>query len=112
MIFDSCDIVILPFPLTDRLSLKRRPALVLSAGAAFNSPAGQVVLAMIVSSGNAPMPLDVPITERASTGLKAEAVVRMKLFTVDRRNIVRKTGRLSAKDAHAVQTALAELLAL
>ena len=47
-------VVRLPFPFTDRLAMKNRPALVLSDAARFNVPADHSVLAMISSAGNPP----------------------------------------------------------
>lgn len=109
MIFEAFDTVVVPFPFTDRTAAKRRPALVLSS-AAFNGPAGHAVLAMITSAKNAPWPLDVPITDREAAGLTAESVVRMKLFTLDARLVLRKAGRLAEADAAAVRASLMELL--
>jgi mRNA interferase MazF len=70
------------------------------------------VLAMITSAANAPWPLDVPITDGASAGLRAASVIRMKLFTLDNQLILRKAGVLSSKDRQTVLTTLRKLLAL
>lgn len=67
---------------------------------------------MITSRKNAPWPLDVPISGEAEAGLAAPSVVRMKLFTLDNRLVIRKIGRLSKPDRVAVQSALARLLVL
>lgn len=56
-------VVRVPFPFTDRLASKNRPALVLSDAGAFNAPAGHVVLAMITSARNPPWPLDCSIDD-------------------------------------------------
>jgi len=78
-------VVRLPFPFTDRLATKNRPALVLSDAARFNVPAGHSVLAMITSAGNPPWPLDCELRGREAAGLPAPSKVRMKLFTLDNR---------------------------
>ena len=104
------DIVVVPFPFTDKAAQKRRPALVISDARAFNRPADHSVVAMITSSGNAPWPLDVPITDLKSAGLPSPSVVRMKLFTLDHRFVLRKAGKLAAGDARAVEAALAALM--
>ena len=52
-------VVVVPFPFTDRATTKRRPALVLSAKA-FNRN-GHSVLAMITSASHRPWPGDTPI---------------------------------------------------
>ena len=41
------EVVVVPFPFTDRKTNKRRPALILSDDIKFNTPSGHAVLAMI-----------------------------------------------------------------
>lgn len=108
--FDRFDVVVVPFPFTDKAAEKRRPAVVLSDGKAFNQPAGHSVMAMITSVGNAPWPLDTAIADLKSAGLPAASVVRMKLFTLDHRFVLRKAGKLSAADAKKVDQALKRAL--
>lgn len=99
----------MPFPFTDRNAAKRRPALILSDAAAID--AGHSVMAMITSRGNAPWPLDVEIRDLESAGLAAPSKVRMKLFTLDNRFVLRRAGKLAARDAKAVAAGLRKLLA-
>lgn len=103
-------VVRVPFPFTDRLASKNRPALVLSDAGAFNAPAGHVVLAMITSARNPPWPLDCSIDDLAAAGLPAPSVVRAKLFTLDARLIRGVLGRLAEPDAARVRDRLARLL--
>jgi len=100
---------VVPFPFTDSSAAKRRPALVLSTQA-FNDRAAHVVLAMITSRENRAWPLDVEIHDLPHAGLGHPSVVRMKLFTLDERFILRKAGALGAADRAAVQRALGRLL--
>lgn len=109
MTYDAGDIVVVPFPFTDRATTKRRPAVVLS-DAAFGGAIGQSVLAMITSAKQSGWPLDVTIEDRAITGLDAACVVRMKLITLDHRLIVRRAGSLGAGDRDALSRAVKELL--
>ena len=53
--FKVFDVVVVPFPFTDRAAVKRRSALVVS-GAAFNDSHARVVLAMITSAVHAGWP--------------------------------------------------------
>ena len=96
--FERFDVVVVPFPFTDSAASKRRPALVISNAEAFNLPAGHSVLAMITSAGNAAWPLDVAISDGNAAGLAAASLVRMKLFTLDNRFILRRLGQLAAAD--------------
>jgi len=108
--YEAFDVVVVPFPFTDRTATKRRPALVLSRSDSFGDKIGHSVLAMITSRGNIPWPLDVPITDVPSAGLMASSVVRMKLFTLDHRLILRKAGNLARADRRAVLNSLKQLL--
>lgn len=108
--FKAFDIVVVPFPFTDRTAAKRRPALVVSDSAAFNAKVGHSVLAMITSAGHSNWPLDTGITNLPAAGLATNSVVRMKLFTLDHRLIIRKAGALAAADRNAVVQATRKLL--
>jgi mRNA interferase MazF len=103
------DVVVVPFPFTERRASKRRPALALSSES-FSDESGHTVLAMITSASNAPWPLDVAI-DAAEAGLSASSKVRMKLFTLDNRLILHKAGSLSRTDQHAVSAVVEKLLA-
>lgn len=109
-IYEALDLVVVPFPFTDRAASKRRPALVLSAASSFNTPSGHAVLAMVTSRKDPPWPLDVEIADLESAGLSAPSVVRMKLFTLDQEFILRKAGALGADDRRKVSEAVEKLL--
>ena len=109
MVYDAFDVVVVPFPFTDVDAAKRRPALVLSVTSAFNRRTSHAVLAMITSADNSGWPLDVPIIDLDAAGLFAPSVVRMKLFTLDYRFVLRRAGALAAEDRNTVRAALARL---
>ena len=89
--------------------MKRRPALVLSQSANFDSKIEHSVLAMITSKKNEPWSLDCLIQVKKQSGLTAPSVVRMKLFTLDSRFIPRKIGHLSKRDQNQVKQSLLRL---
>ena len=94
------DVVIVPFPFTDREASKRRPALVCSSEK-FNRQAQHLVLAMITTSTHTPWPGDVPLGDLKSAGLPEASVVRWKLFTLDASFVLKRAGKLSARDRAA-----------
>jgi mRNA interferase MazF len=108
MTCDVWQVVVVPFPFTDRASTKRRPALVVSART-FNRR-GHSVLAMITSASHQPWPGDAPITDVNAAGLKTPSLVRLKLFTLDNRFIVRRAGTLGSPDRAAVAAQLRAVL--
>jgi mRNA interferase MazF len=105
------DIVAVPFPFTDQDSDKKRPALVLS-NHFFNDATDNCVLSMITSANNPEWPLDVHISSIQKSGLSAPSKIRMKIFTLDSRLILKKIGSLSAKDQKVVKENLQKLLCL
>lgn len=111
MTFEAFDVVVVPFPFTDRATTRRRPALVLSGGRGFDARIGQSVLAMITTAARSDWPLDAPIRNLQAAGLPAPSVVRMKLFTLDHRLILRKAGALDHDDRAAVTGSVRALFA-
>ncbi|AJF07667.1 type II toxin-antitoxin system PemK/MazF family toxin [Geoalkalibacter subterraneus] len=110
MIYEAFDVVVVPFPFTDRATTKRRPALILSDAAIFNRPVGQAVMAMITSARNSDWPLDVEIEDLDAAGLPAPSIVRMKLFTLDEKLVLRKAGALVGADRGRISSVLRKLL--
>ena len=112
MTYEAGQVVRVPFPFTDRVASKNRPALVLSDAGAFNTPSGHLVLAMITSARNAPWPLDCFIDDLETAGLPAPSVVRCKLFTLDARLIRGVLGRLAEADIARVHQTRDRFLAI
>ena len=109
MIYEPFDVVVVPFPFTDSSRTKKRPALVLSQKTDFNVVIEHSVLSMITSQKNEPWPLDVPIKNIKQSGLTSSSVIRMKLFTLDNRFIIRKIGHLSKSDKMDVKQSLKKI---
>lgn len=110
MTFEPFDVVVVPFPFTDKLASKRRPAVVLSHPATL--AAGQAILAMITSSTFEAWASDVEIGERQTAGLTAPCRVRMKVFTLSEDQILRRIGQLAPQDARSVEAALRNVFGL
>ncbi len=108
--FEPFDVVVVPFPFTDKVGAKRRPALVVSTSA-FNDRHDQVVLAMITTAKQSDWPSDVHIEDWDKAGLTSPCRVRFKLFTLEQSLILRRTGSLADKDRAAVRVALSNCLA-
>ncbi len=106
MAYEPFDIVVVPFPFTDSAKNTRRPALILSQSTNFGIEIEHSVLAMITSQKNESWPLDATIKNKKQSGLTAPSVVRMKLFTLDNRFILRKIGHLSKTDQKQVKQSL------
>ena len=110
MTYRLFDVVVVPFPFTDQNTEKKRPALVLSDHDTFNDHTQSCVLAMITSAKNQDWPLDARIGSLKKAGLPAPSKVRMKLFTLDSRLIIKKIGGLAVKDQTTVKKSLQQLM--
>ena len=111
MIFEPFDVVVVPFPFTDREAERRRPAVIVSSHE-FNATHEQSVLAMITTAGGGEWPSDVAIRDWNEAGLSVPCKVRLKLFTLDDALILRRAGALSDRDAQAVRGSLVRFLAV
>jgi mRNA interferase MazF len=110
-IYEAFDIIVVPFPFTDILEGKKRPAVVLSSNE-FNSQARACILAMVTSSSHASWPGDVEISDLDTAGLPAKSLIRLKLFSLDHRLIIKNIGRLSNKDKKSLKKSLQKIFPL
>ena len=110
MTFEAFGVAVVPFPFTDRLATKRRPALIVSS-TDFNEAHAQSILAMITSAGN-DWPSDTMLQDWREAGLNVPCKVRLKLFTLDNHLILRRIGTLSRRDARSVDNRLSGVLAV
>ena len=75
------------------------------SGQSFNAH-GHSVLAMITTKADPAWPGDTRVRDPHAAGLAATCLVRLKLFTVDNRLLVRRIGGLAAADAERVEREL------
>ena len=111
MTYKQFDVVVVPFPFTDKTASKKRPALVIS-DEAFNLSLRKSVMAMITTTGHSPWMLDILIIDLAASGLKTPSLIRMKLFTLDNALILKKIGTLTKSDLERVKNSLEQLFML
>lgn len=108
MTYEQFDVIVVPFPFTDRDATKRRPALVTS-NTSFQE-IGNSVCSMITTKSHSPWPGDTELIDLDTAGLDHPSIVRLKLFTIDHRLIVKRIGELSEKDVDAVKDSFTEFL--
>jgi mRNA interferase MazF len=98
-------VVVVPFPYSDRLAEKRRPALVISHED-LPEILGRVWVAMITSA-SASLLGDAVLADHAHVGLTVPSTVRAsKIATLDSDRILRVLGRLSDRDETTARAAL------
>jgi mRNA interferase MazF len=104
------DIVVVPFPYTDILAEKRRPAPVVSKSSMLKDH-GLVWLAMITSAENEGWPSDIKINNLTKSGLSASSVIRpVKIATIESERVLKRIGGIGPKEKRTVKTALAKIL--
>lgn len=106
MTFAPFDIVVVPFPYSDQLAEKRRPALVVSAPG-MAADLDRLWVVMITSDRGKRLVGDAPIEDLKSTGLPAASIVRAsKIATIDVARVLRLAGRLAPTDQDGAVAAL------
>ena len=111
MIYKPYSVVTVPFPFTDSIRVKRRPALVLSQQA-HQEQTGHITLLMITSAKHSAWASDYSIVQLETTGLSATSIIRQKIFTIDQRLVLNAIGHLSVIDERAVGEQLNKHLSL
>ncbi len=102
----SGDVIVVPFPHTDALAEKRRPAVVVSSPQ-LERDHGLVWLVMVTSTTKGWLG-DVPVTDLSAAGLPVRCVVRpAKIACVSVQRVQRKLGALRASNWRRVRGALA-----
>lgn len=109
MIYNQFDIVLVPFPFTDKSTSKKRPALILN-NKDYQIKTNHLILAMITSAKNSLWANDFEIKELDSTGLKTNCVVRYKIFSLDERIILKKIGTISENEQKQIKENLLKLI--
>ena len=98
-------VVVVPFPYSDRLQDKRRPALVISGTDI--AAAGFVWIAMITSGRNPGKPHDFVIDDLDHAGLRRASTVRpTKIACIDSARVLSRIGALRPDAAEKVFAAI------
>jgi mRNA interferase MazF len=104
-------VVVVPFPYSDRLQEKRRPALVISSPDV--AAAGFVWIAMITSGRNPAKPHDVSIEDLHHAGLMRASVVRpIKIACIDPARVLKRIGALRPPAAEQVFATIRSMVGL
>ncbi len=111
VIYKQFDIVVVPFPFTDRQATKLRPTLVISRPV-FQQHSGHLLLAMVTSAKHSRWPSDWPIEDLQAAGLPQACVVRFKLFSLNQSLLLGSLGQLSTRDQRGVLSRLDAVAAL
>ena len=105
MIYNKFDIVKIPFPFIDKASIKRRPALIISASD-YQINHNHCILSMITSAKQSDWIDDINISDISTAGISSPSKIRFKIFSLDVGLIIDKLGFLIDEDKQNVQRKL------
>lgn len=109
-VFETGDVVLVPFPFTDQSTTKRRPAVVVSSPAYHRERHDLIILA-ITSQVRAAVGIgEITIQRWREAGLLKPSITKPLLATVERSLLLRRLGRLEAEDRAAVLGSLSMIL--
>jgi mRNA interferase MazF len=108
--YNRGDVILVDIPFSGAVGYKRRPAVVTSVDA-FNLAGAKLVVAAITSNVSPPFrPGDILLNDWRAAGLLKPSAVRGVLATVDKADIGRKLGALSAGNFAQVEHGIANIL--
>ena len=104
--------VLVPFPFSDQVGFKKRPALVVSTDV-YNAAGPDIMIAQITSRLNAPPhPGDHRIVDWQRAGLLLPSLLRARVTTLEALHVLRVMGTLGPDDIVSVDRGLRDALGL
>lgn len=108
--YNPGDVILVDIAFSGAVGYKRRPAVIISQ-AQFNTAGIKLIVAAITSNVSPPFrPGDALLSDWKVAGLLKPSAVRGVLATVDKSDVVRKLGALSAGNFSTVAQGIAEIL--
>ena len=108
--YNPGDVILVDIAFSGAVGYKRRPAVVISKDR-FNTAGIKLIVAAITGNVSPPYrPDDTLLSDWKGAGLLKPSAVRGVLATVDKSDIARKLGTLSAKDFSRVEQGIADVL--
>ncbi len=110
MPFEFGDVVLVPFPFTNQIAAKQRPAVVVSRRV-YNLARPDLVM-MAVTSQLRPTPAlgEVWLRQWQVAGLLKPSAVKPVLATLEQGLVIRKLGALASEDQDALRRAIGQII--
>lgn len=108
--FEFGDIILVPFPFSDQSTSKKRPAVIVSSDA-YNSDRPDIILMAITSQlRHLGKTGEAEVRDWREAGLLKPSLIKPILATIEKNLVLKKLGRLSEKDRHALRETLRLIL--
>jgi len=103
------DVVIVKFPFASSLKYKARPAVVVSSNF-YNTNSRDTLLIMAISSNtNNKLSFELNVTDWKTSGLLKPSIFKSAIATIERSNVLTKTGNLSPLDIENLEKMIGEI---
>lgn len=110
MPFEFGDVILVPFPFSDQIGSKRRPAVVVS-GRTYNTERPDLIMMAVTSQLRPSLSLgEVWIGEWHQAGLIKPSAIKPVFATIEQRLVIRRLGTLRDVDQTALKGAIQEVI--
>jgi mRNA interferase MazF len=104
------DVILVPFPLTDQTSTKKRPSVVISSSDYQRQRSDLILIAVTSQANPATSFAEMTITEWKAAGLLKSSIIKPVLTTIDKMLVIKKLGELQEVDTQVLHNLLEIIL--
>lgn len=108
--YEFGDVVLVPFPFTDQITSKKRPAIVVSSAVYHRERPDLIVMAATSQIKSTTSFGEVTILDWKQAGFIKPSIIKPIFATVEKGLVLRKLGRLGEKERRDIQNALQVIL--
>lgn len=109
-VFQFGEVVLVPFPFTNQVESKKRPAVVISSTAYHTNRQDLLIMAITSQAHTAPDFATFPVVDWQVAGLLKASFAKPVLTTLEQALVIRRMGSLSLRDQHSLRQMLAQIL--
>jgi mRNA interferase MazF len=109
-LFENGDVILVPFPFSNLLATKRRPAVIISSNQ-YNSISSDIVIIAVTSQTQKGFGIgECSINDWQSAGLLKHSTIKPAIATIEQNLVIKKLGKLTSNDSLILNSTLKKLL--
>lgn len=109
--YEFGNVLLVPFPLSDQSTNKKRPAVVISSGA-YHQAHPDLILIAVTSQISTPRFGDLIIQDWQSADLLKASMIKPAITTIEQKLVIRKLGTLQSSDQQDLHQLLQTILGI
>lgn len=109
-IYQFGEVVLVPFPFTNQVASKKRPAVVISSTAYHTNRPDLLIMAITSRAHTAPDFATFPVIDWQAAGLLKPSFAKPVLATLEQALVIRRMGNLSPRDQQSLRQMLTQIL--